>query len=400
MKSKVGRNDPCSCGSGRKFKKCCGSPQKPASGSSVRPSLVYGERVPAGPLPQILENLQRADASRREWLARCGHIRPYISVDYAGRKFVAAGSKLYFSGKTKWNFVVDFLMDYIPMVFGKDWCESEIEKKEEERHPVIQWRVHGIRFMNAQTRQPDGSYVLSARTGPLAAYLAFALNLFAIEDNSRLDDILLERLKHKDQFQGARHEVFAEATCLRAGYAIEREDEKDRSRRHAEFTAKHKDTGQLLSVEAKSKHRAGVLGQPGVHNPATKLSLRFGGLLNDAIAKNPGHPLVVFIDTNLPYRAAERVLGRHPLDPYKPSSIMMALLDRDRKEHGGKDLYAMLVFTNHPHHYVAASERDPSSHWFAVMSNPPTGVQHPEALRELLRAVEMYGQIPNEFPSR
>ena len=23
---KVGRNDPCSCGSGKKFKKCCGKP--------------------------------------------------------------------------------------------------------------------------------------------------------------------------------------------------------------------------------------------------------------------------------------------------------------------------------------------------------------------------------------
>ena len=26
--TKTGRNEPCPCGSGRKFKKCCGSPQK------------------------------------------------------------------------------------------------------------------------------------------------------------------------------------------------------------------------------------------------------------------------------------------------------------------------------------------------------------------------------------
>jgi SEC-C motif-containing protein len=25
MQPKVGRNDPCTCGSGRKFKKCCGA---------------------------------------------------------------------------------------------------------------------------------------------------------------------------------------------------------------------------------------------------------------------------------------------------------------------------------------------------------------------------------------
>jgi uncharacterized protein len=27
--TKVGRNDPCPCGSGKKFKKCCGSPALP-----------------------------------------------------------------------------------------------------------------------------------------------------------------------------------------------------------------------------------------------------------------------------------------------------------------------------------------------------------------------------------
>jgi uncharacterized protein len=26
MSTKVGRNEPCPCGSGKKFKKCCGSP--------------------------------------------------------------------------------------------------------------------------------------------------------------------------------------------------------------------------------------------------------------------------------------------------------------------------------------------------------------------------------------
>ena len=25
---KIGRNDPCPCGSGKKFKQCCGSPEK------------------------------------------------------------------------------------------------------------------------------------------------------------------------------------------------------------------------------------------------------------------------------------------------------------------------------------------------------------------------------------
>ena len=74
-----------------------------------------------------------------------------------------------------------------------------------------------------------------------------------VADNNTLDDVLLARLKHRDHFQGARHELFAEATCLRAGFTVEHENERDGTRKHVEFVAVHKATGQRLSVEAKSK---------------------------------------------------------------------------------------------------------------------------------------------------
>ena len=303
-------------------------------------------------------------------------------MDFHGRKFVAAGGRLYYSGdKRPWKYVLDFLFDYIPSLFGKEWFLAELAKPEIERHPLFQWRVDGMNYLNVHNQaQPDGSFA-ALPNGSIAAYASFAFNLFAIEDNSRLDEILLGRLKNKDQFQGARHEVFAEATCLRAGFSIERENEKDRTKRHAEFTARHKATGQLLSVEAKSRHRSGILGQPRAAQPHEKLSLRFGGLLNDALAKNPANPLVVFIDTNLPYNSAQRVLGFDPAAPENPSRILRALLDRDRKEHGGVDRYAMLVFTNHPHHYVAKNELDSRGHFAGVIPQPPKGFR-PDSCRK------------------
>jgi hypothetical protein len=72
-------------------------------------------------------------------------------------------------------------------------------------------------------------------SGPLLAYLTFAYDLYVVEHNATLDARLVERLKMGDQFQGARHELFAEATCLRAGFEIIHEDETDHSSRHAEF---------------------------------------------------------------------------------------------------------------------------------------------------------------------
>ena len=43
-------------------------------------------------------------------------------------------------------------------------------------------------------------------------------------------------------------------------------------------------------------------------------------------------------------------LGRCWGTPPAPSRIMTALLDRVRRDHGELDPYALLVFTNHPHH--------------------------------------------------
>jgi hypothetical protein len=119
-----------------------------------------------------------------------------------------------------------------------------------------------------------------------------------------------------DQFQGARHELFAEATCLRAGFSIEHEDETDGSTRHAEFTATHKATGQTVSVEAKSKHRLGILGFPGARQAEGEHNLNVGRLLNDAIQKNTPHRL----DDRLPFNfylgcCGWASLPRHCLTP-------------------------------------------------------------------------------------
>ena len=54
----------------------------------------------------------------------------------------------------------------------------------------------------------DGIYGAKP-TGPLLAYLTFAYDLYIVEHNGKLDPRLMERLKRADQFQGARHELFA-----------------------------------------------------------------------------------------------------------------------------------------------------------------------------------------------
>jgi len=57
------------------------------------------------------------------------------------------------------------LRDYVPYVFGIEWCKAESAKHEEERHPVIQWRTQGAVYMNAQPAQPDGSRASAPKRG-------------------------------------------------------------------------------------------------------------------------------------------------------------------------------------------------------------------------------------------
>lgn len=190
------RSESCPCGSGEKFKECCRNKPKP----QMKPSQ--------GPPPEVIAKavleIQRKRLAQQEWTAKYGDVRPCIHADNWGKKFVATGKRILWS--ETWKFIPDFLLDYVPGLFGKDWWDAEVAKPELDRHQVFQWRTGCLRHLQTGQRAPDGKRMVEA-DGKSAAYLALAFNLFAIEDNGRLDDTLLQRLRHPDQFQGAWHEV-------------------------------------------------------------------------------------------------------------------------------------------------------------------------------------------------
>ncbi len=345
--------------------------------------------------PEVMRKFVEHEIRERQRTERYGKVKPEIAIDFQGYKMVAVGSKLHYS-KT-WKFFPDFLMNYLPSVFGKEWGQAELARPFQEQHQVVQWRTKCLQFMKKQEKNAQGFYD-AVPSGFMAAFLNLAYDLYIVEHNGRFDDDLLARLRHPDQFQGARHELVAEATCLRAGFTIDHEDERDTSKRHAEFTATHKESGQKISVEAKSKHRDGVLGRPGQPEPENEVNLRFGKLINDAIDKNPTHPLVIFLDTNLPPTVAEQVFEPISRDPFVPPPSMK-VLDTVRAKHGGKDPYSLVLFTNHPHYYGKEDEPAPTNKTLFVMSqipkNPPA---HPKAIMDLYHAANIYGNIPNTFP--
>src|SRR4030042_2787260 len=192
------------------------------------------------------------------WETEYGKVKPIIHADFKGKKVVAVGSRVYFADASKWKTFPDFLIAYVPGVLGKDWGLAELAKPLGERHQIMKWHDGMCRFQ-AQQKPGEGRIYDAIPNGAFAAYLFLAYDLYTLHHHMALQTKVVSRLKNPEQFQGARYELFASATCIRAGFDIQYEDESDVTRKHPEFIATHKGTKQIISVEAKSRHRPGVL---------------------------------------------------------------------------------------------------------------------------------------------
>jgi hypothetical protein len=342
--------------------------------------------------PEAALHVAEQQHREQEFTRQFGHVRTPRAVVFNGYKLVVCGGGFISLPAQATKYFTDVLLHFIPSIFGREWFEDECTKPRGQRHPAMELRYRAMTYMNKQEKTSEGIYI-SPITGPMAGYFCFAYDLWVVSDTARLDKRLLERLKNRDQFQGARHELFAEATCIRAGFDIERENESDGSTRHAEFTATQRSTKQKVSVEAKSKHRPGILGQPGLREREGLHKMPIGNLLNDALAKRAPHPLVVFLDLNLPWKSAARRLSMQEPHPY-----IHRTMDRMRKRNGGKDPIPLLVITNHPEHYSEDEEIATSPQLLSMITNlSKTSDMLGQALTAIHFAANMYGRIPSHF---
>lgn len=224
--------------------------------------------------------------------------RPIISFESNGYRVVAVGNQLRW-GKT-WKTFFDFLGDYIKTSLTPDWGNAELKKPLEQRHPLIQWYHMLCTFQRAAIPNKNGIY--DARmTGAVKAYFSLAYDLYLSAHNAKLQDLLLKRLRNPATFEGALYEAHVIGCFAKAGFEIDFEDEGDSNTTHCEFTAKHPETGQVFSVEAKAvtsqSSRAGSSAVPP----------KIGSKLHSALVKKAKGKRVVFIEMNRadPTRAGE-----------------------------------------------------------------------------------------------
>jgi SEC-C motif-containing protein len=370
----------CPCRSGKTFGACCLREGRAAYHNGI-PVI----QMPFPP-PEFAEILSQE--SQRQ--TRFGQVRPAVHADWRGQKWVAVGNQLLNS--PKWKTPADFFLDYLKHVMTPEWGNAELAMPLTDRHPVMQWydAVCRLQALTKQRARPDGVFGV-APSGAMRAYSLLAYDLYILQHHRLLEARLLHRLRHKDQYQGARHELFAAATFVRAGFDIDYEDESDGSSKHTEFTATHPQTGFRLCVEAKSKHRRGVLGMKGDRDPVDATRTRLGKLINDALKKPHKHPLAIFLDLNLP--PASPAHGTAEWFEKFADPILRGI-DRDAEE----DPWDLLVFSNQPDHYATDDGPAPGGYALGILGkNARIGSQPPSELLALIDAANKFGALPNRF---
>jgi hypothetical protein len=280
--TKIGRNQPCPCGSGTKFKRCHG---------------ILGRHYPPRD-SDIVTRRENLAARERIRQAQQGLGRPVISTRWQDHQFVAVGKRLHWS--KSWKTFIDFLSDYLKTKIGPEWGNAEIAKLLAERHPLMQWYDGLCHFQRKHITQP-GRPTNMPITGVVACYFSVAYGLYLLEHNAELQARLLKRLKDPGNFQGAYYELQVASGFLLAGFKLALEDETDPKRKHCEFNATSPTTGKKYWVEAKMRAVAGELGRTAADGATTKSSKPLSSLikhLNAALAKPADCERMIFLDLN------------------------------------------------------------------------------------------------------
>jgi len=271
-----GRNDPCFCNSGKKYKRCHGAKTR-------TPAPPPQSALPDG--AQLAFARKEAQERRRELIEGKG--RPILSADVGNQKAVVVGNEILFFRDCRT--FPDFLFSYLHGLLGREWWLEQTKRPVADWHSLMKWH-EAVAQQQAAAGQQTGASILSIPMSVAAHMLLhLAYDLYTLAHNVAVRDALLARLKHPEQFPGARYETYVAASLIRAGFAITFENEGDRSTSHCEFTASHQPTGQSFSVEAKHRDRDPL--------PSMRTGHRIiGNRLSKALRKAAAHQRIIFLD--------------------------------------------------------------------------------------------------------
>lgn len=381
----LGRNDPCYCGGGRKYKRCHLDQDREAV------------QVVAAALPELRHIAERGRAASERLRTDFGvYVNHVLPIQHEGRKVWAIGTRLYPDRPPNETFH-EFVIHILRETLGEAWRAEQAALPDKERHFILRcseayskWKAENA---DPEALDRDGRFG-AFPNGWVQSFISLAWDVASLIQASNLPYALVDRLRDARAYQGARYEIAVAAMFARLDFEVEflDEDAQLRSQKHVEFVVTHRPSGQQIAVEAKSRHRAGVLNEEGDADPDDPLrgDMRgVRGLFVKAVEKAPENiPFVIFIDINA------------PLDPAEPfekewQQQVKTWLGRFREPTAETpDIYNALVITNFSPHY-SRDDLAQAGEWLAVVpfhTRVPIGF---DLMSMLSAALDNYGRVPD-----
>jgi hypothetical protein len=240
MSNKIGRNDSCPCGSGKKYKKCCINSNNPSFKQATMETLP----------PEIMKQFRAHEAAERIRAEQQGYGRPIISWmdNNSGYRIVAVANQIFWS--KNWLVFQDFLIHFMKHTLGLQWGQRESQNPD-STHPLFRWFR---KFQDYQSKTIGTGKIKSAQmVGFAASIMHLGYALYLIEHHDNLPKTLLKRLRDPATFRPAYYETLAGSLFAVAGFTIRCEEVKKSAKPTPEFSVTSKASGKVYNVEAKCK---------------------------------------------------------------------------------------------------------------------------------------------------
>lgn len=391
--SKIGRNDPCPCNSGKKYKKC----HYLMGGFPHGIPKVTKIEKPTPEIEEMMRKIEVEQAERRNRLRQVGIFIDFVQpIIFKGRKVWALGSRVYPYQKPNETFH-EFIIYVLKMTLGKEWWEAQLKLTESQQHFVFRCFIKHYEWKE-KNQKPENLYKGLWRAVPdgySRALIALAFDVCSLLHAVHLPDIFINKLRAYEGYQSVRYEIAVAAMFARMGYKIKFLDEEFAGQKnqpkHSEFIATHPETKEEIVVEVKSKERQGVLHIEGEFNKEREFRSSVMKLYRHALEQREiGKPFIVFIDMNLPLSPGAKPEGI----PWVGAITKM----RDAATFATKGKPSpsnAIVFTNYSYHFGTDKETDTGEWLLEKAGNPEVLIRSEDFGERFIAVLHAYGKVPN-----
>lgn len=313
---------------------------------------------------------------------------------FKGKKIWALGSRIFSRNQPNETFH-DFIIFILAESLGQPWLKEQQAKDALERHFIAtcflkfqEWRAKIIE----KTGTSPGEKWVGVPDGWSKSLACLAFDVASLQHTQQLPERILDRLRKTADYQGARYEIAIAAIFARLGFSIEWVESHRGGPKHCEFIATHTKSNIKIAVEVKSRHKEGVIHQPGTPDELKTNRGDVQRLLNQARQKSEcgKMPFMIFIDVNAPIKQNENWMEIQWVKDVLSSAQRTAPVTIENPE----DCTATF-FTNYSFHYQTEQEAGICEHLAAVPRFTRFPLPDPTFLNALKAALSNYGNVPN-----